>query len=89
MPTSTRGKGKWKSYSLVVFERVVWAVEVIEGWSRTFTVCSSWNIVRVQLKICECDLCTKSFLNSFQKLNLELCSKRNEGLKFVKSDAIH
>ena len=32
MPTSTRGKGKWKSYSLVVFERVVWAVEVVEGF---------------------------------------------------------
>ena len=36
MPTSTRGKGKWKSYSLVFFERVVWAVEVVEGLEQNF-----------------------------------------------------
>ena len=56
---------------------------------RNSSVCSSWSINRVQLKICEFDLCTKSFLNSFQKLNLELYSKSYEGLKFVKSEAIH
>ena len=31
MPTSTRGRESEKSYSLVFFERVVWAVEVVEG----------------------------------------------------------
>lgn len=43
----------------------------------------------MQLKICEFDLRTEGFLYSFQKLNLELCSKSYEGLKFVKSEAIH
>ena len=90
MPTSTRGKGKCEKLFLSFFFRELCGqVKLLRVWSRTLTVCSSRSIVCMELKICEFDLCAESFPNSFQKLDSELCSKSYEGLKIVKSEAIH
>ena len=59
--------------------------KLLRVWSRTLTVCSSRSIICVELKICEYDLCTESFPNSFQNLSLEIHSKSYRALKFVKT----
>ena len=60
-------------------------MKLLRVWSRTLTVCSSRSIVCMILKICEFDLDTESFPNSFQNLNSELQSKSYRALKIVKT----